>query len=87
MLLQAVKFKLTGSAAKDGGSSTGFGASFLGDPARAEGAAGMVGPRNLGGRALFAILAVAAIVATALWVFERQVSQNQNPPIASVGGF
>jgi len=36
---------------------------------------------------LFAILAVAAIVATALWVFERQVSQNQNPPIASVGGF
>lgn len=39
MLVQAVKFKLTGSAAKDR-FPTGFGASFLGDPARVEGAVG-----------------------------------------------
>ena len=38
---------------------------------------------------LFALIAVAAIVATACPMgvrnFERQISQNQNPPIASVG--
>lgn len=78
MLAQAVKFKLPESEAKDR-FSPGFGANFLGDPARAEGAVGSLRLTTLGRRAVRSNYGALSVVGVC---FLRQVHPDPRENLA-----